>query len=189
MKKIKEVKKEVQSNLKRAFDKKRKMSPKVIYLAILLYALFGGYMAVITIQNETKTKWRELTRPVVITNQVEARDRESDDKGTVPEFEITDCNTAAEYWSKEVGVSEELLKKIIKAESGNNPHAKNPTSTASSCAQWLWGSWHNYGLEYWGDDFYNRNIWNPSDNVELMARTINKYGTSPWDASAHVWNK
>ena len=52
-----------------------------------------------------------------------------------------------------------ILEKIAWCESHNNPLAKNKNSSASGRFQFLWGSWHYYGLKYWGDDYYKKNIW------------------------------
>jgi hypothetical protein len=105
------------------------------------------------------------------------------------EIEVTDCYSASKVMSKKYSVPEELMNKIIKAESGNNPLVENKVSTATGCSQWILGSWRSYGKMLWGDEFHSKNIYSPKDNVELLAWTIANYGTSPWDASRAVWGK
>ena len=132
---------------------------------------------------------------ITIVNRADGNEAENRDNGNsevdepVGSIEISDCYTAVDYWTKELGIEGQvpLIKKIVKAESNNNSQAKNPNSTASSCSQFLWSTWHSQGLKYWGDDFYNKNIWNPSDNVELMVRMIRDGGLSHWSASEHSW--
>lgn len=106
-----------------------------------------------------------------------------------PEVKITDCYTAAEVMGKKHQAPVELMKRIIKSESGNQNTAANRSSTARGCAQWILGSWETYGKKLWGEDFYQKNIYAPADNVELLAWTIANYGTSPWDASRHNWGR
>jgi hypothetical protein len=103
--------------------------------------------------------------------------------------EIVDCNTAAEVMAKKHNAPLSLMKKIIDSESGNKNVAANKTSTARGCAQWIFGSWESYGKKLWGDEFYKKNVYSPEDSVELMAWTIANFGTSPWDASRHIWGR
>lgn len=83
----------------------------------------------------------------------------------------------------------QLMARIAQAESGNNPLAENKTSTATGCFQILNKSWRYYGEMLWGDDRFNKNIYNPKDNTELAKFMIEKEGTSPWDSSKAVWSK
>lgn len=97
------------------------------------------------------------------------------------------CKEWARVYAQEYGVEEGLLMRIIDAESSNEDTAANPNSTARGCSQFIFSSWEEYGKEFWGEDFYQKNVYNPEDNVELMAWTISQYGTSPWDASKDKW--
>lgn len=83
--------------------------------------------------------------------------------------------------------SSPLFERISHCESGGSLKAKNRYSSASGEFQFLWGTWHTYGLEYWGEDFYEKNIWS-EDNRELAWYVFNKYGTKDWNASKKCWN-
>lgn len=106
----------------------------------------------------------------------------------VEEVKITDCNSAVDVMAKKYGASPVLLKKIVKAESGNNEKAANGTSSARGCFQFIIGTWEEYGRRLWGDDFYEKNRYNPEHNVELASWMIGELGElSHWDASKHNW--
>ena len=90
--------------------------------------------------------------------------------------------------AKKYGASPVLLKKIVEAESGNNEKAANGTSSARGCFQFIIGTWEEYGRRLWGDDFYEKNRYNPEHNVELASWMIGELGElSHWDASKHNW--
>lgn len=97
-----------------------------------------------------------------------------------------DCYEAVD---RHGGDNRDLIRRIVTAESSNDHTAAAKTSTARGCTQWLIGSWERYGKEHWGSDFYQKNVYNADDNVELAAWTIRNYGTSPWDASKGSWSK
>lgn len=103
------------------------------------------------------------------------------------EDSIVDCKTAAAVYSRRYFVNENLLGRIIDAESGNKATAASGKSTARGCFQFVIGTWELYGKRHWGDDFYQKNVYNPAHNVELAAWAISQYGTSDWDASKHIW--
>ena len=126
---------------------------------------------------------------ITVEQPVHAKFTPNADVPEVKEIEIIDCYSASKVMSKKYSVPSELMDKIIKAESGNNPLVENKVSTATGCSQWILGSWRSYGKMLWGDDFHSKNIYSPKDNVELLAWTIANYGTSPWDASRAVWGK
>ena len=86
-----------------------------------------------------------------------------------------------------VARSSPLFERIALCESGNNPHAKNPYSSASGRFQFLHGTWYHYGLEFWGEDFYSKNIWDYDNNTELAWYVFNKYGSRDWNASKSCW--
>ena len=98
--------------------------------------------------------------------------------------EPTDCLEAV----KQAGASEIMIR-ITEAESSNNPLAENKTSTATGCFQILNKSWRYYGEMLWGDDRFNKNIYNPKDNTELAKFMFEKEGTSPWNESKAKWSK
>lgn len=134
---------------------------------------------------EISVKWDST--PITYENHAQAKFKAKEE--AVKEIEITDCYSASKVMSKKYSVPEELMNKIIKAESNNNPLVENRVSTATGCSQWILGSWRSYGKMLWGDDFHSKNIYSPKDNVQLLAWTIANYGTSPWDASKSSWQK
>lgn len=136
---------------------------------------------------EISVKWDR--GPIILENPALASNMKPSEVVEVKEIEITDCYSASQVMSKKYSVPEELMNKIIKAESGNNPLVENKVSTATGCSQWILGSWRSYGKMLWGDEFHSKNIYSPKDNVELLAWTIANYGTSPWDASRASWGK
>lgn len=107
-------------------------------------------------------------------------------KKAEPVKEIKSCTDAVEVYGEQYG-NTDLLGRIVKAESTFNNKAKSKTSTARGCAQFLVGTWEQYGKEHWGEDFYNKNVYSPKDNVELAAWAISVKGTSDWDASRAAW--
>ncbi len=80
-----------------------------------------------------------------------------------------------------------IFNTIALCESGNNPHATNRYSSASGRFQFLWSTWKHYGLEYWGDGFYEKNIFNYEDNTQLAWYVFRTYGVSNWLASQACW--
>lgn len=85
-------------------------------------------------------------------------------------------------------IGDTIFNNIGKCESRGNLRAKNPKSSASGEFQFINQSWYHYGLEYWGEDFYEKNIWT-QDNRELAWYVYKKYGTKDWDASKSCWSK
>ena len=109
---------------------------------------------------------------------------------TLPsEDSIIDCHSAATVYAARYGVDENLLHKMINAESGNQPRVENRHSTATGCFQFVIGTWRLYGKRHWGEEFFSKNIYDPAHNVELAAWAISQYGTGDWDASKHIWGK
>lgn len=108
----------------------------------------------------------------------------------VEKVSITDCNSAVDAISEKYGASPVLLKKIVRAESGNNPKAANKESSARGCFQFIISTWEEYGRKLWGDDFYEKNRYNPEHNVELASWMIGDLGElSHWNESKHNWSK
>ena len=105
------------------------------------------------------------------------------------EDSIVDCKTAAAVYSRRYEVNENLLGRIIEAESGNKNTAASGKSTARGCFQFIFGTWELYGKRHWGEEFYVKNVYSPKDNVDLASWAISQYGTSDWDASKHIWAK
>jgi hypothetical protein len=180
--KIKSAVSEKKKNVKKCFKSKRSVDKRVYLFVIVVYAIFGLESVAKTIYDGSSAYLENRFSKTVIVNEAVAKDP------TVSKIETVKENVTCNDWAEEFGgANTDLIKRIIKAESGNNELAKNPTSTASGCSQWLWGSWHNYGTEYWGDEFFEKSVWSPKDNVQLTAYVIDKYGSSPWNASKHNW--
>lgn len=83
-------------------------------------------------------------------------------------------------------VDGELMKRIIKAESGGNPNAKNKNSTASGCSQFIKSTWEGT-LRQMGKEYISP--FDPKTNVEAMAFKISRGGINAWNASKSKWNK
>ncbi len=82
-----------------------------------------------------------------------------------------------------------LFNRIAWCESGDDPTAKNPTSSASGRFQFLWSSWNYYGKKLWGQEFYQKNIWDYNDNTELAWYVFEKNGTKDWESSRGCWDR
>jgi soluble lytic murein transglycosylase-like protein len=161
-----------------------------LIFVVLFVGLYFYFEQIIEAVNELEQIYDEK---ITIVNEVRANENKTRIESTSAternESEPVSCQDWAKVWAKTYNVPEELLKKIIKAESGNNEKVENTNSTATGCAQFVIGTWRFRGKELWNDEFYNKNIYSPKDNVELLAWTISKYGTADWDASRSVWSK
>jgi hypothetical protein len=84
---------------------------------------------------------------------------------------------------EELGEPNEDIKtmiRIAKAESGYNPRAKNPTSTASGIFQIVYGTWN--GNDCQGNAFGFKN------NIDCARKLLIARGFQPWVASKAIWN-
>jgi hypothetical protein len=167
---------------KKYFTTHKKVDRRVYLFVLIVYAIFGLQSVLETIFEGSgaylKERYSVSNSKIVIVNEVVAK-----------EVEEKKENVTCEDWAEEFGGSNvDLIIKIIKAESGNNPLAKNGVSSASGCMQFINGTWHEQGLKLWGDDFYQKNIWNPRDNVELGSHLIAKGELQRWEESKSVWN-
>ncbi len=86
-------------------------------------------------------------------------------------------------------VVESLPPIMAWCESHNNPRAKNAYSTASGRFQFLSGSWYYYGKQLWGDEFYDKSVWDYDDSTELALYVYKKNGVKDWSASSSCWMK
>jgi len=77
------------------------------------------------------------------------------------------------------------LNKIAQCESGWNPEAKNPVSTAHGIAQFLDGTW-SYVQKKWNMklDRYSK-----EDQIYAFIRLYEEEGSSHWNASKYCWDK
>lgn len=96
------------------------------------------------------------------------------------------CFNYVPEMSKKYGVSADLMNRIIMAESGGRPLAKNTGSTASGCGQFIRGTWAGT-LKQMGRQW--ETPFNADLNVEVMAWKIAHGGIRAWDASKHKWSK
>lgn len=73
---------------------------------------------------------------------------------------------------------------VIACESGGNPRAENPTSTASGLFQFIDGTWRGYG----GGQFAPRASGASADEQHVVAeRAYAAEGLRPWNASKGCW--
>lgn len=73
---------------------------------------------------------------------------------------------------------------IVACESGGNPTASNPSSTASGLYQFLDTSWKAYG----GGQYASRaKFATPAQQTEIANRAFAQSGLSPWTASRGCW--
>lgn len=82
------------------------------------------------------------------------------------------------------GVNEQLALNIAKCESGLNPEAKNPYSSAKGVYQFIDGTWAWYSTKF----EFTGNVLSAKDNVELAMKVMGKHGTNDWLASYGCWN-
>jgi len=99
------------------------------------------------------------------------------------------CYNYVDEMATKYNVDGEVMRRIIKAESGGNPNAKNKNSTASSCAQFINGTFIGWGKRLWGDKVYSIDRYDGKASVELMAYVISKGGLHNWNASKSKWDK
>lgn len=96
------------------------------------------------------------------------------------------CYDYVDEMAGKYGVDGDLMRRIIKAESGGNANAKNRNSTASGCGQFIKSTWEST-LRQMGREYIL-----PFDvrtNVEAMAFKISRGGIGAWNASKSKWNK
>lgn len=89
--------------------------------------------------------------------------------------------------TKPIILDDPLFEAIAECESGNNPKAKNPNSSASGRFQFIKKSWNYYGNELWGDDLVNKDVFDYEDNTELAWYVYKRNGTVDWEESRHCW--
>jgi soluble lytic murein transglycosylase-like protein len=83
-------------------------------------------------------------------------------------------------------VDGEVMRRIIKAESGGNSNAKNKNSTASGCSQFIKSTWEGT-LRQMGREYVSP--FDAKTNVEAMAFKISKGGIGAWASSKNKWDK
>jgi soluble lytic murein transglycosylase-like protein len=96
------------------------------------------------------------------------------------------CYDYVGKYATKYNVDGNLMRRIIKAESGGNANAKNKTSTASGCAQFIKATWAGTLKQMqreWVSPF------DAETNVEALAWKISQGGLRAWDASKSKWSK
>jgi hypothetical protein len=88
--------------------------------------------------------------------------------------------------AQKYGVDADLMTRIIRAESGGNALAKNKSSTASGCGQFIRGTWAGT-LRQMGREWVTP--FDAKTNVEAMAFKISRGGIGAWNASKSKWSK
>lgn len=96
------------------------------------------------------------------------------------------CYDYVDEMATKYNVDGDLMKRIIKAESGGNANAKNKNSTASGCSQFIKSTWEGT-LRQMGREYISP--FDPRTNVEAMAFKISRGGIGAWNASKSKWNK
>ena len=107
-----------------------------------------------------------------------AREAKKDYKGS--------CFDYVNEMASRYKVDGEVMRRIIMAESGGNPNAKNKNSTASGCSQFIKATWEGT-LRQMGREYISP--FDPEANVEAMAFKISRGGIRAWDASKSKWSK
>lgn len=96
------------------------------------------------------------------------------------------CYDYVDEMASKYKVDGEVMRKIIKAESGGNPNAKNKNSTASGCSQFIKSTWEGT-LRQMGREYISP--FDARTNVEAMAFKISRGGIGAWNASKSKWSK
>lgn len=96
------------------------------------------------------------------------------------------CYDYVDEMATKYNVDGKVMRRIIKAESGGNPNAKNKNSTASGCSQFIKSTWEGT-LRQMGREYISP--FDPRANVEAMAFKISRGGIGAWNASKSKWSK
>lgn len=84
------------------------------------------------------------------------------------------------YKAQREGLSVSKVLSIARCESGLNPLAKNPKSTASGIYQFLYSSWLYYATPY---GYKPEDVFDPIKNIRVAIDVMSKYGFSAWECS------
>lgn len=74
-----------------------------------------------------------------------------------------------------------VLDEIARCESGGNPRAQNPSSTASGTYQFLDSTWRSIGGTGRAKDA------SPAEQRRMAEKLLAQQGTTPWNASKSCW--
>jgi hypothetical protein len=134
-------------------------------------------------QNPTTTVF--TPRPVNSPYQADWSSYSQASTANVPAGQGSCYDYVPQYASK-YGVSEDLMNAIITAESKGNPYAKNRSSSASGCAQFIRSTWAGT-LAQMGKPYVSP--FNAEANVEALAWKIANGGVGAWNSSRSAWSK
>ena len=89
--------------------------------------------------------------------------------------------------AREFHIDEDLVLRIVNAESGFNPDAQNKISSASGIAQFLDSTFKNYCIDkfHLTETMADKN--DPHIQAECMVRMIANGGLPHWNASRKGW--
>lgn len=121
-----------------------------------------------------------VSAPVVLKSRTPEKE-----KSEIPTNQ-GNCFDYVPKYAQMYGVDPGLMTRIIKAESGGNPNAKNKNSTASGCAQFIRSTWEGT-LRQMGEPYVSP--FNAEINVKALAFKISRGGIRAWDASKNKWGK
>lgn len=89
--------------------------------------------------------------------------------------------------SSYTGYASTTLERISYCESGDNPLARNPKSTAKGKYQFLDSTWLHYAMLDWGT-IVGKSVFSATDSEELAEYVYKNYGTSDWNESKRCWS-
>ena len=162
-----------------------------LYAMGLLYALLTYQEAIAEPREITKQHFEKIStlerieepKPVNIPPKPKTLAREA--KNDQIQYNES-CYDYVDEMASKYKVDGDVMRRIIKAESGGNPNAKNKNSTASGCAQWIKSSWEGT-LKQMGREYVSP--FDARTNVEAMAFKISRGGIGAWNASKNKWSK
>ncbi len=107
----------------------------------------------------------------------------------LPDYDwARDVEHAVVAAAAEFGVDLALMAKIIQCESGGNPRAQNPRSSASGLGQFLDSTWASNAPSL-GYEPTRAASYDVTAGARVMAKVMSEQGTSPWNASRHCWRR
>ena len=135
-------------------------------------------------QMQSEVKVKKPVVPEKRTSQTGRFASTPQELSNIPENQGS-CFDYVPEMAKKYNVSADLMNRIIMAESGGRPLAKNTDSTASGCSQFIRGTWAGT-LKQMGREWTTP--FNAKLNVEAMAFKISRGGINAWSASQHKWS-
>ena len=150
-----------------------KERPLVVVRAGLVYLQPGLSNQQIAMIEAEKAKKAEEAKKLVARKQVTRTQSRTYSGSNYPYWDLL-VKYASMY-----GVNPSLMGRIMMAESGGNPFARNKYSGAMGLFQFLPSTWRSWGCG---------NPYEAECNIAAAARLMAARGTSPWYPSAHAWS-